>query len=523
LPSDSGDDFAFILLLRDAAGAGSLAQYLDGARPATGGAAARFVIPPVRGLDFFAEEGSQAELDRWWASSVPGTASPVYVLMHEDGLAGWLAGLDGSFYIGVAGVGMEAAEYSRVSNAHAVVTDGLLGFANALLADFAAPPRHVFDRGEEQRLGALSESLSPPQEPRPPDPFRSLSAPPADPLDPPPPSPPGAHHSAMEQVADPFDLVMSAQPQRQEPIAAAGLSDSELAGAGWPRQVAGPIRRAGRSPWSRRGPFAAGPMRELAAAMVERGPTIAVIGSRKGGVGKTSHAAGVAIVAGEVLDLIGHRAAIVDANIANPDAWGQLNLPDGAATVRQVVAALTAGREPPPPVHAASPALACYPESREAGDYSRTDVDRLAAYLRRRYTFVVVDMSNRLPDPLAGPEAAAAAYWLEHGDVLVLPTASSKQDFNGVLDYLEVRHRPPTVVPYIVPADRRNRDHPVARQYLDAIGRRVQRIVPIPDEADKVRYAGMEGVSVQQVSSNLRGAYRELMEAVVRVPLRRQG
>jgi hypothetical protein len=247
------------------------------------------------------------------------------------------------------------------------------------------------------------------------------------------------------------------------------------------------------------------------------------MGSRKGGVGKTSHAAGVAIVAGEVLDLFGHRAAIVDANIANPDAWGHLNLPPGSATVREVVAALTTNREPPPPAHATSPALACYPESREATEYSKTDIARLAAHLRSRHTLIVVDMSNRLPDPLAGPEAAAAAYWLEHSDVLVLPAASSKEDFNGVLDYLDVPGLPPVVVPYIVPGMRRNRDHPMTRRYLETIGGRVQRVVPMPDEADKVRYAGMKGVPVQQVSPALRTAYRELLEAIVRVPHRVRG
>ena len=49
----------------------------------------------------------------------------------------------------------------------------------------------------------------------------------------------------------------------------------------------------------------------------------------KGGVGKTSFAAGIAIVAGTVLDQIGHMACLVDANIANPDAWGQMNLLPG--------------------------------------------------------------------------------------------------------------------------------------------------------------------------------------------------
>jgi MinD-like ATPase involved in chromosome partitioning or flagellar assembly len=266
--------------------------------------------------------------------------------------------------------------------------------------------------------------------------------------------------------------------------------------------------------------FTALPDRDLAQAIVDRGPMLIVMGSRKGGVGKTSYAAGIAIVGGQVLDAVGHKAAIVDANIANPDAWGQMNLREGAATVREVVAALTANREPPPPVFSTTPALACYPESRETTEYSKTDVKRFAEYLKRRYTFIVVDMSNRLPDPMAGPEAAAAAYWLEHADVLVLPTTSSKQDFNGVLDYLDVRDLPPTVVPYIIPKVKRNREHPVTQQYLAVIRDRVHRIVEVPDEADKVRFAGMEGVPVERVSPTLRAAYRELTETIVQVPPR---
>ena len=254
--------------------------------------------------------------------------------------------------------------------------------------------------------------------------------------------------------------------------------------------------------------------------MIERGPTIVVMGSRKGGVGKTSYAAGVAIVAGQVLDTAGHKACIVDANIANPDAWGQMNLREHAATVREVVAALTGNRTPPEPVYAQTPALACYPESRETTEYSKTDIRRLSDFLRRRYTFIVVDMSNRLPDPMAGPEAAAAAYWLEQADVLVLPTTSSKTDFNGVLDYLDVRNLPPTVVPYIVPRVKKNREHEMTQAYLEEIRTKVHRIIDIPDEADKVRYAGMEGIPVEQVSPALGLAYRELTEAAVSMPPR---
>jgi hypothetical protein len=126
-------------------------------------------------------------------------------------------------------------------------------------------------------------------------------------------------------------------------------------------------------------------------------------------------------------------------------------------------------------------------------------------------------MSNRLPDPTAGPEAAAAAFWLAHADVLILPTASSKQDFNGVLDYFEVRGLPPTIVAYLVPRSRRNREHPLTKRYTAAIAQRAERVVNVPDDAERVRYAGMEGIPVQDVSSAIRTAYRELTEAIASI------
>ena len=211
-------------------------------------------------------------------------------------------------------------------------------------------------------------------------------------------------------------------------------------------------------------------------------------GSRKGGVGKTSHAAGVAIVAGAALDAVGRCTAIVDANIANPDAWGQLNLPpwggDGARHDRcpgHRRGATKAGARVD-----TRALLACFPEARETSEYSRTEIGLFVAWLRLRYPLVVVDMSNRLPDPTAGPEASAAAYWLEHADVLVLPTAASKQDFNGVLDYLDVRDLPPTIVASLVPRTRRNREHPLAKRYMTAIAQRVYRVVDMPDDAERV-------------------------------------
>jgi hypothetical protein len=201
--------------------------------------------------------------------------------------------------------------------------------------------------------------------------------------------------------------------------------------------------------------------------------------------------------------------------VANPDAWGVLNLPMGAATVRDTIAALSANLDPPRPVFATTPALACYPESRDSSEYSRHDIRLLAEHLRRSFTVAVIDLSNRLPDPTGGPEAAAAAYWLELADAVVLPTAWSKQDFNGVLDYLELPDLPPAVVAYIAPRARRHREHPLTQRYVDAIALRARAIIELPDEADNVRYAGMAGVPLDSVSRRLRAGYRALTQAVV--------
>ncbi|MGI8848130.1 MAG: hypothetical protein ACR2GX_07715 [Candidatus Dormibacteria bacterium] len=632
---EAGDGYAFIVLLRDTDDASGLARLLEDVRLPQATVASVFAAPPIRGVDFFADESRQPELDEWWGQTVPRAAHPVYLLSHEDGLAGWVSSLDGTFYIGLPNAAA-AAEYGGSEQIQSFVNAGPLDFATVIMRDFSGGNGSgalIFDEGEALRMAALSsdfpldlgetsfEPIVPPKKQAGSDdsePGATAAAgggsaaeyggnvgvpgTPADPFGRAPVDRPAARASKAAlapATPHPFDLLSEGAPSGggrqpsgagspgagpaplhdQSPIPvpkspAGGHwsqgGDRQGGGSGWdqggtPAWQSGagasppmwdqggwdqaaqqsqnlqqPPAQSGRGGGSGnkfslpnfgalgglfksgapRSTFVPSSDREFGELLVKRGPTIVVMGSRKGGVGKTSYAAGVAIVAGTVLDQLGHKACIVDANIANPDAWGQMNLREGAATVREVIAALTANHEPPPPVHATTPALACYPESREATEYSKTDVRRFADYLRRRYTFIVVDMSNRLPDPMAGPEAAAAAYWLEHGDVLVLPTTSAKADFNGVLDYLDVRDLPPTVVPYIVPAAKRNREHPVTQQYLNVIRERVQRIVEVPDEADKVRLAGMEGVPVEQVSPRLRLAYRELTEVVTRIPPR---
>ncbi len=483
---------AIVVLLDEDAEAEALARMLGDL--STDEANTVVCLPPVRGMAFFADATVQRQLDAWWAARIPAASLPVFVVDHHPDLAQWLVGLDAACYVGVRSES-EASTYQG-TNARAVSVRSPLDYAAALMSDLVESG--VYGRTEATRMRSLAASM--------PDRETPLLE-----------STPRAGQTGAGAGPDPFDLLIAmsaperdlASRPRVVPAEAGDAPASARRGLrlpAWTRRVASLGRRDDVADQA------------LATALVGRGSTIVAVGSRKGGVGKTSHAAGVAIVAGAALDSVGRCAAIVDANIANPDAWGQLNLPPGAATVRDVIAALAVNREPPRPVHASTPALACYPESRETSEYSRTEIGLIAAHLRARYPLIVVDMSNRLPDPTAGPEAAAAAFWLEHADVLVLPSAASKQDFNGVLDYLEVPDIPPAIVASLVPRTRRNREHPLAKRYMAAIAQRAYRIVDIPDEAERVRYAGMEGVPVETVSSALKVAYRELAEAIASAP-----
>lgn len=500
-PPLSGE-LALLILLADERDALAFARLLAGVRSA-GGAGARFLVPPVRGLAFFADEDGQPELDAWWSAEVPRSSRPVYVLMDEEDLEGWVDGVDGDVYVGVRDparlpVYARAAAASRRARIRAMQCAGPLDLAAALMQDLSggrAGDLAVFDAAEALRMAALSPRF--PLRPEPPAEVGmrdgdGLAAPPV---------PAGV--AAAQPPGPPVPAPFEAGP--------GGVAPPRPLSRILPDLLSGLL---GRHPYRPRSDA------EVAALLVNRGPTIVVTGSRKGGVGKTSFAAGIAIVAGTVLDQVGHRACIVDANIANPDAWGELRLPPEAATVRDTVAALLANQEPPPPIHAATPALACYPEARDATEYSRTAVRLLADHLRRRYTLIVVDMSNRLPDPTSGPDAAVAAYWLEVADVLVLPTTSARADFNGALDYLEVRGLPPTLVPYIVPGSRRLRDNPTTREYLRVIRRRAHALIEVPDEANAVRLAGLEGVPVEQLSAGLGLAYRRLTETIAAMPRR---
>jgi MinD-like ATPase involved in chromosome partitioning or flagellar assembly len=493
LHAEHPPSWAIVVLLEDDDDAEAVARMLSDL--AAQGSTVVAPRPPVRGIRFFSDGEAQPRLDAWWELEVPRNAEVIFVMSDADGLGEWLAGIDGASYVGVPSQD-RLANYEHQVAVHAFSARSPLDYAAAVMTDLV--DAGVYAEVEVSRVRSLAAAFT---ERDVPDMNRVL----------------GIDAPIDDPGPDPFDLLIAMSLERgRAPQPSFGtapkVSGDEPA-----------VIRGFRLPsWARRArTWRAAldiPSDDLGSLLVMRGSTIVVVGSRKGGVGKTSHAAGVAIVAGAALDAVGRCAAIVDANLANPDAWGQLNLPPGAATVRDMVVALTADRETPRPVHASTPALACFPEARETTEYSRTEIGLIAAHLRSRYPLVVVDMSNRLPDPTGGPAAAAAAYWLEHADVLVLPTAASKQDFNGVLDYLDVRDLPPVIVASLVPRTRRNREHPLTKRYLTAIAQRVYRVVDVPDDAERVRYAGMQGVPVEAVSPSLRSAYRELADAIVQAP-----
>ena len=466
-----------VVLLRSLTDAEALAGVLDSLL--TDGSAAT-VVPPVRGAAFFRTQ-----------AGVPGAAACVYLVVDEPGLEDATTGAPGRFIVAVHDNAPRPRSWHTVlSEPGGELLDLAFGAVDQLAGAGSIFPMSAVAIVDSARRARGGEVAPAPGRRRPP-------------------------HALLEEfdagltpVVDPFDAAIAASSARRvavAPIAAPPPAPSRA--------------YALASTW-RRLRMRYADDRALAATLVARAPMIVVVGSRKGGVGKTSHAAGIAIASGEALDRAGRRAAIVDANIANPDAWGHLAIPPQAATVRQLATALAAGRPAPRPVNASTPALACYPETRDGVEYTRSDIRRIATHLRSRYAFVVVDMSNRLPDVTAGPEAAVAAFWLDEADALVLPTATARNDFTAVLDYLDVGDMPPVVVPCIVPSNRRTRNHPAVRQYRDEIASRGATIVDVPDAADSVRLAGLESVAVRDVSSAMRSAYRALCSAVAVLPPR---
>jgi MinD-like ATPase involved in chromosome partitioning or flagellar assembly len=355
-----------------------------------------------------------------------------------------------------------------------------------------APRRPSYDQPPAQRLV---------------DPFELLSV--AEPID------PNGSLDARDGLSNP----RPGQSNDQQPLSRRDVLQNERGpapnrGSLDPRQI---LDRLGQG---RRAPVGA----ELGQAVLACKPVVAAVVSRKGGVGKTASAAAVAAILGEAVDPFGHTAALVDANVGNPDAWGRLDVRGSPTTMREVVRSLMSGMEPPGPAFAETPALAVYPESREAGDgYAPAQIQRVAAYLKARHAAVVVDLPNRLP-AFTSAEAAVAAAWIGEADVLVLPTTADPTALLGAIEYLDADsvQGKPVVVSYIVPRVRQIRDAPQVRSMLDRIRASVAAVVEVPDD-DRATLALIQRVAITEIGNELRQAYLALAARVVEAAANRHG
>lgn len=131
------------VLLSDVEDAQRLAAALDDARRPDSPLAV-IAVPPVRGLAFFADADRQAKLDLWWANAIPQGIVPVYLLMHESGVADWLPGLDGRFIVAVSDVA-DAVSYQELDNVTVAGGPSLLDLALATIAHFEASPMFRVD------------------------------------------------------------------------------------------------------------------------------------------------------------------------------------------------------------------------------------------------------------------------------------------------------------------------------------------------------------------------------------------
>jgi hypothetical protein len=119
-----------------------------------------FLVPEVRGLDFFAATARQSEVDRWWARNVPPTSVPVYLICHEVGLADWLPGVDG---VAMVAASKNAADaYSAWIVVDAAAAEAPLALAEAAITRFSDPRNSlrpsladIFDRRDARMVADL--------------------------------------------------------------------------------------------------------------------------------------------------------------------------------------------------------------------------------------------------------------------------------------------------------------------------------------------------------------------------------
>ncbi|MFN2464569.1 MAG: hypothetical protein ABR573_11800 [Candidatus Dormibacteria bacterium] len=452
------------------------------------------LTPEVRGIDFLKASGPRGEhLDSWWERHVPRDSLPVYLLLDDGGLEEWIPGTHGLWFIGVTDWSRGERLESLAEPVFTVPTGEPVRIAQQAMLTVASAASAVAIPGVEVPL-------------------------------PPPPPPP----------SQPISYDPDPQPPRPAPTRSTD-KDSRRRPRWTPGTGIAPTFRLFRDTFMdnslrvrARLTFPARPVSipaDLGARVNANRPIVAGFASRKGGVGKTTHAAAVAATVGEALDGLPDTAALVDGNITNPDSWA-LKPPPDAATVRVLVSRLTAGLDPPAEQYARTPRLAIYPESRTGEEvYTQAEIDVLAEYLRRRHSFIAVDLPNALPSLASGGPGAVAAAWLTHCDAVVLPVNADPRARQGLLEYVAAIQDDvafasiPILAPCILSSNRAISTDPAVQADLASLRHLGVEVIEVPDDQNAL-LALLRDLPINQASQGLRRAYLELTENLVSAVVR---
>src|SRR4029077_8836666 len=124
---------------------------------ASDGAQVGALIPPVRGVEFFAQTEMQPQLDAWWESQIPSHADVIFLLDDRDDLADWLIGLDGACYVGVASMDRMGA-YEQRPGLRVFGSRAPLDYAPAVMSDLVV--EGTYDEVEANRMLALAVAFT---------------------------------------------------------------------------------------------------------------------------------------------------------------------------------------------------------------------------------------------------------------------------------------------------------------------------------------------------------------------------
>ncbi|GAC1328976.1 MAG: hypothetical protein NVSMB17_04900 [Candidatus Dormibacteria bacterium] len=493
--AEGGGRYVCIVLFRGEPGA-AVAEALRAALLPFDALEVGIGLPALRGVDFLSASGTEARLaDAWWARTVPAGTTPVFLAMDEDGLKDWIPGTGGRWYVGVQDH-THASEFRALTEpVAAVVTTDAREVAARALEDLGAgggPGRA--DQGLGPRPTQLTRPAGPARpityEPEPPATTPVLF----DRLPPNPAPPPGDQGLRLSHPA----RFARAMDWRSLPDRLGRVIHADI----------------GRPP---------SPSPRLGRLINAHRPIVVAFASRKGGVGKTTLAAAVGATVGEALDGSPDTAALVDGNVTNPDAWA-LHPPPGSATVRTLVSRLALGQDPPAERYARTPRLAIYPESRVSEEvYTQAEIDMVAEYLRRRHSFIALDLPNALPSLTSGGPGAVAAAWLTHADVVVLPFNADPRARQGLLEYVDALQDGdlggvPIVAPYVLSSKRAIADDAAVQADLELVARRGVTVVHIPDDENAL-LALLRDLPINRASPRLRRAFVALTDCVVAVAI----